>query len=96
MIDADANWRLAPSVCKERIGEDMILLDTAAGQYFELNESGARMVELIDELGSNKAVLAVLSQEYAADASRLESELHILINRLQSQKLLIPSSTTSS
>ncbi len=90
MIESGPLWQLAPGVCKERIGEDMVLLDTEAGQYFELNESGARMTELLDELGSSEAVLEVLCQEYEADPSLLASELDRLIERLQSQKLLIP------
>ena len=90
MIDTASSWQLAPGVCKERLGEDMVLLDTQAGQYYELNDSGARMIELLDELGSTKAVHAALCQEYDAAPSRLADELAKLIDRLQSRKLLIP------
>ena len=93
MTESGSNWCLAPGVCKERIGEDMVLLDTEAGQYFELNESGARMVELLDDLGSCAAVLENLGREYEADAGLLAAELDKLIQQLQSQKLLIPRRT---
>ena len=68
----------------------MVLLDTQAGQYFELNDSGARMVELLDELGTREAVIAAMSQEYEAESSLLAIELDHLIQQLQSQNLLIP------
>ena len=89
MPDTESNWLLAPGVCKERIGDDMVLLDTLAGQYFELNDSGARMVELLDELGTSQAVVAALGQEYEADANLLACELDNLIEQLQSRNLLI-------
>ena len=92
MADLAIVWLLAPGVCKERVGRDMVLLDTAAGQYYELNESGARMLELLDETGSAEAVLETLGQEYEAEPERLANELQQLIDQLAERQLLIAQS----
>ena len=89
MDDLVISWLLAPGVCKERIGDDMVLLDTQAGQYFELNDSAARMVELLDQLGSTEAVMEALCEEYEADPDQLAEELQKLIDQLATRQLLI-------
>jgi hypothetical protein len=60
---------------KQRLDDEIILLDLTSGRYFGLEEVGARAWDVLAETGDTDAVFAALLAEYAVDAATLRADL---------------------
>lgn len=65
-----------------------MLLDLESGRYFELNATGRRIWELLDEGSSLARVLDRLVAEFDAPREELESDLLTLVGELDREGLL--------
>ena len=69
----------------EQLGENIVLLDLHAQQYYELNSVASCIFVLIQEYSDLDQVLQVMLQEYQADEVTLRTELLKFVDRLTSQ-----------
>lgn len=74
-------------VSKELSGE-MVLLNLATGEYFGLNEVGARMWSLLMKHGSPEPVLEALQAEFDVAPEVLRNDLMKLIADLSARGLV--------
>jgi hypothetical protein len=65
-----------------------VLVHLESNRIFELNETGARVWELISEGLERDQVVQRLVQEFAVDATRASSELDALVADLEREGLL--------
>ena len=67
---------------------EAVLLDLATGTYFGLDEVGTRVWQLLEQYGSNDAVVAALLEEYAVDEPRARADVDRLILELSEKGLV--------
>jgi len=82
--------RLAPNAFFQRVGTETVILDSAAGQFFELNEMGTLMVELLLSGSSRQEVVNLIADRYQVDAEVVESDLTGLLQEMRRKQLLLP------
>lgn len=82
---------LAGKIMLQRIGEAMVILNAESGQYYELNESGADMLEAwLRHDGASAPVVAELARRYDAPATELASDLSALLADLSAAGIIDP------
>ncbi len=74
-------------VSRNLMGE-AVLLDLTTGTYFGLDEVGTRVWQLLEQHGSNDAVVAALLEEYAVDEPRARADVDRLILELSEKGLV--------
>ena len=65
-----------------------VILGLRDGVYFELNEVGARIWQLLQQPRSLQSVLATLLDEYDVGAAQCEADLLSLVERMLSRGLV--------
>ena len=74
-----------PDVVSQRLGDSGVLIDLRTGRMFELNATGLRVWELVND-GCPAADLADrLRQEFTGDPDRLRDEVTALVDELVPQ-----------
>lgn len=71
-----------------RVRDEMALLNVDTGVYFGLDETGARMWELLAEHGNLQAVAERMEQEYDVTGEQLRHDLLRLVEELQAKGLI--------
>ena len=72
------------SVLFQDLGEEVVLLEVESGEYYGLNEVGARMWSLLQQGQSFSQVLSTLHEEYEASEQLLSADLKQFLNQLKS------------
>ena len=81
-------YSLNPDVVFRRLDDRMVLVHLKTNQIYELNETGARVWELL-EGGTNPIDLGPhLSTEFEVDTQSLENEIQGLLNDLETEGLI--------
>lgn len=88
MIDKDSVIRSADHLTTAHLDGEAIVLDASSGQYFGVNELGARILTLIEKPVSFEAICDTLSREYAVERSRLEQDIVAFLSDLREKKLV--------
>jgi hypothetical protein len=83
------NVRLEPQVVFRRLGEQMVLVHMGTNQIFELNETAARLWELLAQDGDVAAAESRLTQEYAVDPVELRTEVETTLAMLTTERLIV-------
>ena len=83
-----SGYRIAPRVVIQDVLSESVLLDMDRGEYFELNESGSRMLRALDRHGDPETALTSLLDEYEVSRETLSKEFTILIDELHSRGLI--------
>lgn len=65
-----------------------VILGLSEGKYFELNEVGARIWNLIQQPRSVQSIVETLMTEYDVDAERCESDVYSLANQMLARSLI--------
>ncbi|GMU42750.1 MAG: PqqD family protein [Xanthomonadales bacterium] len=85
---SDSPLRLRPGVVAQSIQGEMLLLDTEAGSYFDLNPSGTLMLEgLLAGQGFDEVIARVL-QQFEAEGARVRADLLTLLAALRAARLV--------
>jgi hypothetical protein len=71
-----------------RLGEETVILNVESGQYYGLNEVGARVWELIQEPRSLAEVRAALVEEYDVEPQSCERDLRQIVGDLMANGLV--------
>ena len=85
---ADSRLKPLPQVLARRMPGGTVLVHLESNRIFELNETGARVWELISEGLERDQVVQRLVQEFAVDATRVSNELDALVADLEREGLL--------
>jgi Coenzyme PQQ synthesis protein D (PqqD) len=82
-------FRVPEGVHTRRFGEELVILDLSGGEYYALDELGARVWEELAGGGSVGDAVGRLTPGYDVLPSRLLSDLLALTEELVKRKLLV-------
>jgi hypothetical protein len=80
--------KLKPDVVFRRLNEGGVLVDLATNQIFELNDTAARIWELLNEPVETAAVASRLCGEFDIDLDLAAEQVARLVHELESEGLL--------
>jgi hypothetical protein len=80
--------RRSGRVLSQHVGDTSVLLDPDSGEYFSLDEVGARIWELCDGIRSANAIAAAICEEYDAELTVVQADVIRLLTELQNAKLI--------
>jgi hypothetical protein len=81
-------YSLNPDVEFRRLGERMVLVHLATNQVFELNDTGARVWELLGAGVNEEKILEQLTAEFEVEAEQLRQDVGDLLRELKSAGLI--------
>ncbi len=81
---------VAPDVLFQEVFGEMVLLSPRKGMFYSLDSVGARVWELLRELGSAEKVISALLEEYEVSEESLRRDVQVLIGDLCEVQLLEP------
>lgn len=87
-ISDDTTLTAVSSAVSADLEGEAVVLDTATGEYYGLNEIGARIWTLLQEPMTFSALVDVLLEEYAVDRDRCEEEVGDLLGQMKEKNLL--------
>jgi len=88
MIALDARPSRSQRVLAQPNAESLILLNPDDGQYYTLDEVGARIWELCDGTRAVTDVVSAIHAEYDAPLAAIQSDVVELLDDLTREKLL--------
>ena len=84
----DRAYNPDPDVVFKRLDDRMVLVHLKSNQIFELNSTGARVWELLQEGVSSDTLLNRLKAEFEIDPATLRTEIESLLSELTSEGLI--------
>jgi hypothetical protein len=90
-ISADAGharYRRRPKVLVRELDREAVVLDVASGRYFVLNETGLRLLDLLDGERTVEQVEAALADEFEVDRETLARDVRAIVEALVSEGLV--------
>ena len=87
-VDPSSTVVVSANQVSTALGGDTVILGADAGQYFGLNEVGARVWELVQEPVSVASICDVLCAEYEVAKDVCERDVLELLNALSQNGLL--------
>jgi len=76
-------------VLVQRVPDALVLLDTAVGTYFSLDDVGARVWELCDGTLTVSEVVVTLADEFDAPHDTIRDDILELLGELETEALVI-------
>ena len=89
MADHWQTLAFAPDVVVQVIKGEALILKLQEEEVFSLNETGARVAQLIEEGRSLNAVIDTLTAEYETSRQDIEREVNDLVQALLSKGLVV-------
>lgn len=83
-----APLKLRGGVVSQVFNGEMVLLDVAAGHYFDLNASGTLMLEQLLAGATREHTIAVVRGRFEVDAERVAADLDALLASLREAGLV--------
>lgn len=83
-------WQLNPQVISRRLGPSSVLVNLDSNEIYELNSTGARVVDLLVSGLDDVAVPDQLVTEFDETAVAVQSEVRRLLKDLQAAGLILP------
>jgi hypothetical protein len=80
---------LAEGVLTQKLGPELVLMHVAKGQYYELNSTGAVVLEAILAGADEPSAAQQLSQRFQVDLDRAHADVSALIKNLTDRALLM-------
>lgn len=81
-------WRPSADTVSQRVGTDMVLVNLRTDQIFELNETGARIWDLLATGSDLAGIEQRLVQEYDVRESEVRGQVDALLRALREAELL--------
>ena len=88
MNDMNQRFVFGADVILQRFNQEALLVDLDSESIFQINQTGARIAELISEEQSIQEILTVLDQEYEKDSSDIERDLLAFLEELLAHELI--------
>jgi hypothetical protein len=83
-----ATVSLRNGVVAQVFDREMVLLDVAAGSYFELNASGTAMLQSLLGGSSREQTIVAVCQQFDVDTARVTADLEALLATLREAGLV--------
>ena len=90
VISPDTPRRPRADVVARRLGHTGVLVDLRTARIFEVNNTAARVWELLGTSQTPSEIVSNLAREYAVDEGALRRELSRLLVQLEDEGLLEP------
>jgi len=90
MLTLESRLCRADGILKQQAADSLVLFNREEGQYYALDEVGARAWELCDGTRPLAAVVAVLVEEYDAPPETIAADLLELMEDLAQEGLVLP------
>ncbi len=87
-ITEDTTFITSPSAISTELEGEAVILDTAASEYYGLNEVGTRIWSLLQEPKTLDEIVDVLLEEYSVDRDQCEDDVRELLNQMTEKNLL--------
>lgn len=91
-LEDGATFRVPEAVHTRRFGSELILLELSGGEYFSLDEIGARIWEALAAGRPLREVVTSMASEYEVSPDRFRADICTLTEELLSRKLLVATS----
>ena len=75
-------------VVSRRLGDQLVLVNLGDNSIFELNRTGARVWELLQETNAREELVTRLHAEFEVDEAKLSAEVDSLLQALRGRGLL--------
>ncbi|MCU0894665.1 MAG: PqqD family protein [Rhodospirillales bacterium] len=76
------SYEIAPSLLLQAVADETVILDPATGNYFTLNATGTRMLQVFREAGDVEEAVVQLATEFDAPPEVLRRDLVDLLEQL--------------
>ena len=87
-MDLDTRLKVPPQVMSRLVGDEMVLLDLASGEYFGLDGVGQRIWESVSEGKSLAETVVTIVAEYEADEAQVTDDILVFASKLVERGLL--------
>lgn len=87
-MNLPASITISSDVMTRQVGDEIVLLDLAGGNYFGLNPVGARIWQLLGEGKATGEVPDILAAEFDVGRDQAEEDTRKLLLDLQAQGLI--------
>jgi hypothetical protein len=87
--DHSITYRKNPSVVCTELDDGAVLLNLDTKYYYNLNETGLRIWQFIDEYRSSDEIAEKLSNEYEVDIEKARSSVLMLVKDLEKDGLIM-------
>ncbi len=81
-------YKLSDGVLIVNLGDEAAVFNSETGKYFSLNDTGLRMVELIQENHNKEQIIQTMTNEYTIDAKDVLVDFNYLLDALLKNELL--------
>ena len=88
LVLEDLSLTVPENVLFQGVDDEIVLLDLESGQYFGLNEVGARIWSLFQEGLTVSAVLGALLKEYDVSEEQMKSDIQKFLDHLLTLSLV--------
>jgi Coenzyme PQQ synthesis protein D (PqqD) len=88
MTDLDAALRPHPDVIAKRLDQTAVLVHMGTNHIFELNETGAKVWELLAEGVSTEGIVHQLVEQFEVEEEQAADEVKRLITQLRNNQLI--------
>lgn len=89
-----ASLHIADDIVYEVLAGETVILNLATGEYYSLNVTGTRTLQLIEELGDLDAVWATMASEFHVEPEDLGHDLALLVQELLARQLIVVGPST--
>ncbi len=87
--DHSITYRKNPSVACTELDDGAVLLDLDTKYYYNLNETGLRIWQFMEESQNLTAIADKLSNEYEVDLERVRASVLKLVEDLENEGLIM-------
>jgi hypothetical protein len=87
-IDLESRVRRKADIPWKELEDTIVLLDLSSGDFFELDEVGARIWSALDGALTLRELAAALGREYQASANEIESDVVRFVTDLHARDLV--------
>jgi hypothetical protein len=78
----------SPDLSTAYLDGEAVILDVNSGQYYGLNEVGARIFELVEQPCSVDAIVTRLTKEYSVEGEDLKADLLAFLREMVKKDLI--------
>lgn len=91
-MDLHEKVAISQQAIAKEVGEELVILDLAAGTYFGLDAVGTRIWQLMGESKSLAEICEAMLDEFDVSRRELERDILILAGELSTRNLISPAS----
>lgn len=85
----DSTVTAAPHLAVADLGDEAVLLDSASGHYFGLNEVASRILQLAKKPIAIRTIVDHLLEEYEVERNVLEADVMTFVRELEGNGLIV-------